>query len=152
MVRLIEYSYSVLRICDRHASCPLLHQAWRDRPGTCRRSVESRPGADLVQHLTNELIGANTIINPEHTVSFSKLGVLSPTGSSKSFDASADGYARYASSCSRYLFEGDPYGIAERRVLLQFLSNGLIAPFKMVMPSTPSSPAARSTPTEKARV
>ncbi|KAH7911096.1 thiolase-like protein [Hygrophoropsis aurantiaca] len=37
---------------------------------------------------------ANTMINPEHTVSFSKLGVLSPTGSSKSFDASADGYAR----------------------------------------------------------
>ncbi|KIJ05443.1 hypothetical protein PAXINDRAFT_103786, partial [Paxillus involutus ATCC 200175] len=34
------------------------------------------------------------MINPEHTVSFSKLGVLSPTGSSKSFDASADGYAR----------------------------------------------------------
>ncbi|KAI9455958.1 hypothetical protein HD554DRAFT_2317618 [Boletus coccyginus] len=37
---------------------------------------------------------ANTIINPEHTVSFSKLGVLLPTGSSKSFDESADGYAR----------------------------------------------------------
>ncbi|KAI9458237.1 putative nonribosomal peptide synthetase, partial [Boletus coccyginus] len=40
------------------------------------------------------VVGANTIINPEHAVSFSKLGVLSPTGSSKSFDASADGYAR----------------------------------------------------------
>ncbi|KAH7890103.1 putative nonribosomal peptide synthetase [Phlebopus sp. FC_14] len=40
------------------------------------------------------VVGANTIINPEHVVSFSKLGVLSPTGSSKSFDASADGYAR----------------------------------------------------------
>ncbi|KIJ16045.1 hypothetical protein PAXINDRAFT_180362, partial [Paxillus involutus ATCC 200175] len=40
------------------------------------------------------VVGANTMINPEHTVSFSKLGVLSPTGSSKSFDASADGYAR----------------------------------------------------------
>jgi acyl transferase domain-containing protein len=36
------------------------------------------------------------MINPEHTVSFSKLGVLSPTGSSKSFDAAADGYARFA--------------------------------------------------------
>ncbi|KAH9923014.1 putative nonribosomal peptide synthetase [Amylocystis lapponica] len=40
------------------------------------------------------VIGASTLINPEHTVSFSKLGVLSPTGSSKSFDAAADGYAR----------------------------------------------------------
>ncbi|KAG9317960.1 hypothetical protein JVU11DRAFT_12 [Chiua virens] len=40
------------------------------------------------------IVGANTIVNPEHTVSFSKLGVLSPTGSCKSFDASADGYAR----------------------------------------------------------
>ncbi|KAG6379792.1 thiolase-like protein [Boletus reticuloceps] len=39
------------------------------------------------------VVGANMIINPEHTVSFSKLGVLLPTGSSKSFDASADGYA-----------------------------------------------------------
>ena len=35
------------------------------------------------------------MVNPEHTVSFSKLGVLSPTGSSKSFDAAADGYARF---------------------------------------------------------
>ncbi|KAF9238195.1 putative nonribosomal peptide synthetase [Melanogaster broomeanus] len=40
------------------------------------------------------VVGANTMINPELTVAFSKLGVLSPTGSSKSFDASADGYAR----------------------------------------------------------
>jgi len=40
------------------------------------------------------VLGASTMVNPEHTVSFSKLGVLSPTGSSKSFDAAADGYAR----------------------------------------------------------
>ena len=33
--------------------------------------------------------------NPMHNVMFSELGVLSPTGSSKSFDAAADGYARY---------------------------------------------------------
>ncbi|KIJ60828.1 polyketide synthetase [Hydnomerulius pinastri MD-312] len=45
-------------------------------------------------HILMRTVGANTMINPEHTVSFSKLGVLSPTGSSKSFDASADGYAR----------------------------------------------------------
>jgi acyl transferase domain-containing protein len=40
------------------------------------------------------VLGASTMVNPFHTVSFSKLGVLSPTGSSKSFDAAADGYAR----------------------------------------------------------
>ena len=40
------------------------------------------------------VLGASTMVNPLHTVSFSKLGVLSPTGSSKSFDAGADGYAR----------------------------------------------------------
>ncbi|KAJ3194330.1 hypothetical protein HK101_002999 [Irineochytrium annulatum] len=40
------------------------------------------------------VIGASSMINPDHTISFSRLGVLSPTGSSKSFDASADGYAR----------------------------------------------------------
>ena len=40
------------------------------------------------------ILGASTMVNPLHTVSFSKLGVLSPTGSSKSFDAAADGYAR----------------------------------------------------------
>ncbi|KAI8820281.1 putative nonribosomal peptide synthetase [Fimicolochytrium jonesii] len=40
------------------------------------------------------VVGASTMVNPEHTVSFSKLGVLSATGSSKSFDAAGDGYAR----------------------------------------------------------
>ena len=40
------------------------------------------------------ILGASTMVNPIHTLSFSKLGVLSPTGSSKSFDAAADGYAR----------------------------------------------------------
>ncbi|KAJ3195836.1 hypothetical protein HK101_010930 [Irineochytrium annulatum] len=40
------------------------------------------------------VLGASSMVNPAHTISFSKLGVLSPTGSSKSFDASADGYAR----------------------------------------------------------
>jgi len=40
------------------------------------------------------LKGGSTIINPKQMISVSKLGVLSSTGSSKSFDASADGYAR----------------------------------------------------------
>ncbi|KAG6329538.1 hypothetical protein ID866_9551, partial [Astraeus odoratus] len=47
----------------------------------------------MVEHFLTCQTGANTIINPEHMVLFSKLGVLSPTGSSRSFDASADGYA-----------------------------------------------------------
>ena len=40
-------------------------------------------------------IGGNVIAQPVHNVMFSKTGILSPTGSSKSFDAAADGYARY---------------------------------------------------------
>ena len=39
--------------------------------------------------------GGNVIAQPVHNVMFSKTGILSPTGSSKSFDAAADGYARY---------------------------------------------------------
>ncbi|KAL4254858.1 hypothetical protein ABKN59_004677 [Abortiporus biennis] len=38
--------------------------------------------------------GVNLIISPLETSSFSQLGVLSPDGISKSFDASANGYAR----------------------------------------------------------
>jgi acyl transferase domain-containing protein len=41
------------------------------------------------------LTGGNVIAQPVHNVMFSKTGILSPTGSSKSFDAAADGYARY---------------------------------------------------------
>ncbi|KAJ3404085.1 hypothetical protein HDV05_007362, partial [Chytridiales sp. JEL 0842] len=40
------------------------------------------------------VLGASTMTNPSHTVSFTKLGALSPTGSFKSFDSDADGYAR----------------------------------------------------------
>ena len=41
------------------------------------------------------LVGAsNLFLSPENFVALDKMGVLSPDGSSKSFDASADGYAR----------------------------------------------------------
>jgi acyl transferase domain-containing protein len=56
--------------------------------------VVGRFRLEIISYMLIGTSGANTMINPEHTVSFSKLGVLSPTGSSKSFDASADGYAR----------------------------------------------------------
>jgi acyl transferase domain-containing protein len=40
------------------------------------------------------VLGASTIANPLHTVSFSKLCVSPPTGCSKSFNTKADGSAR----------------------------------------------------------
>ncbi|KAJ3185209.1 hypothetical protein HDU85_001257 [Gaertneriomyces sp. JEL0708] len=40
------------------------------------------------------VIGASTNFNPEGNLGFSKMHILSPEGSSKSFDAAADGYAR----------------------------------------------------------
>ncbi|KAJ3020326.1 hypothetical protein HKX48_000987 [Thoreauomyces humboldtii] len=46
---------------------------------------------DITQAL---IIGASQSVNPEHHILLSKLGVLSPTGSCKSFDAKADGYVR----------------------------------------------------------
>jgi len=40
------------------------------------------------------VLGTSIMVNPLQTLAFAKLGVLSPTGTSKSFDAAADGYAR----------------------------------------------------------
>ena len=44
---------------------------------------------------TSAIVGAaNLIFSPRTTVTMQEQGVMSPTGSCKSFDASADGYAR----------------------------------------------------------
>ena len=59
--------------------------------------------------------GTNLIIDPGMTIAMAEQGVLSPTGSSKSFDARADGYARaeavnavYIKSLSAALSNNDP--------------------------------------------
>lgn len=59
--------------------------------------------------------GTNLIITPSMTISMTEQGVLSPTGSCKSFDARADGYARgeainaiYIKKLDDALRDGDP--------------------------------------------
>lgn len=59
--------------------------------------------------------GTNLIITPTMTLALSEQGVLSPTGSCKSFDAKADGYARgeainavFVKRLSDALRDGDP--------------------------------------------
>ncbi|KAJ5279261.1 hypothetical protein N7478_004633 [Penicillium angulare] len=59
--------------------------------------------------------GVNMIFSPTMTLALSDQGVLSPTGSCKSFDAAADGYARgeavsaiYIKKLSQALADGDP--------------------------------------------
>ena len=38
--------------------------------------------------------GSSALLRPNHTLAFARLGMLSPTGACRSFDAAADGYAR----------------------------------------------------------
>lgn len=38
--------------------------------------------------------GTNLLMSPTMTIAMTEQGVMSPTGTSKSFDANADGYAR----------------------------------------------------------
>lgn len=59
--------------------------------------------------------GTNIIMTPRMTIAMTEQGVISPTGSCKSFDASADGYARgeavsalYIKKLSDALRDGDP--------------------------------------------
>lgn len=59
--------------------------------------------------------GTNLIITPTMTIAMSEQGVLSPTGTCKTFDAKADGYARgeainavYVKKLSDALRDGDP--------------------------------------------
>ena len=47
--------------------------------------------------------GTNFFINPEMAMSMTNMGVLSPTGPCKTFDAKADGYARGEGICCIYL-------------------------------------------------
>ena len=59
--------------------------------------------------------GTNLIITPTMTIAMTEQGVLSPTGSCKTFDAAADGYARgeainaiYIKKLDDALRDGDP--------------------------------------------
>ena len=59
--------------------------------------------------------GTNIIMTPRMTIAMTEQGVISPTGSCKSFDASADGYARgeavsalYIKKLSDAIRDGDP--------------------------------------------
>ncbi|KAL4874704.1 hypothetical protein BJY04DRAFT_233401 [Aspergillus karnatakaensis] len=47
--------------------------------------------------------GANVIITPRTSISMSMLGLLAPDGNCKTFDASANGFARGESVCALYL-------------------------------------------------
>ena len=47
--------------------------------------------------------GTNIIITPRMTIAMTEQGVISPTGSCKSFDANADGYARGEAVSALYI-------------------------------------------------
>jgi acyl transferase domain-containing protein len=83
------------------SSLVALHMACQDiRSGECSAAVVG---------------GVNLILEARETIVMTEQGVLSPTGSCKSFDAEADGYARgegvsavYIKKLSNALQDGDP--------------------------------------------
>ncbi|WP_437320287.1 SDR family NAD(P)-dependent oxidoreductase [Sorangium sp. So ce385] len=81
--------------------------------------------------------GVNLMLTPESTVAMSRLGVLSPDGRSKAFDARANGYVRGEGAgvvvlkpLAQALLDGDPiYGVIRgSAVNNDGFSNGLTAP------------------------
>ncbi|WP_437947156.1 SDR family NAD(P)-dependent oxidoreductase [Sorangium sp. So ce296] len=81
--------------------------------------------------------GVNLMLAPESTVAMSRLGVLSPDGRSKAFDARANGYVRGEGAgvvvlkpLAQALLDGDPiYGVIRgSAVNNDGFSNGLTAP------------------------
>ena len=81
--------------------------------------------------------GVNLMLSPELSMTFSRAGMLSPTGRCKSFDATADGYVR-GEGCAvvvlkmlpRALADGDPVLAVIRGSAINQdgASNGLTAP------------------------
>lgn len=93
------YSVTTRTACS--ASLTSLHHACKDiLAGDCDSAVVAT---------------ANIIMSPRTTITMTELGVMSPTGSCKTFDAAADGYARgeavsaiYIKKLSDAIRDGDP--------------------------------------------
>jgi len=84
---LLGPSVSIKTACS--ATAEAVHQAVLSiRSGSCPSAI---------------VAGANVIITPRTSISMSMLGLLAPDGNCKTFDASANGFARGESVCALYL-------------------------------------------------
>ncbi|KAM0343561.1 hypothetical protein ACHAPU_008456 [Fusarium lateritium] len=84
---LLGPSVSLKTACSATASA--VHQAvLAIRSGSCPSAI---------------VAGANVILTPRTSISMSMLGLLAPDGNCKTFDASANGFARGESVCALYL-------------------------------------------------
>ena len=121
--------------------------------------------------------GVNLLLTPQLFVYFNKLGALSPDGVCKSFDASADGYARgegcgvvILKKLSKALIDGDnilavikgtavnhdgasssftaPNGIAQQHVIREALNNARVLPHKLSYVETHGTGTALGDPIE----